>query len=375
LDLTSLVIMAGLFLGLVVGDAALFRDPVQLQISVPSKLAEGGLTETAAEYVFSAQVAEMGQAVSFVPTPSVQISARPTILAALAKPLNLDNVVVAIQSQAGVDVVTVRGVIVAAASGNGLDMVTMVTRPREPAAQVRLSQEDGDATVLIQRSAEWAMELVSPYRLALTQFAHGLKSDPALLKRAKDIATRAVSQTWVPSRATEQVMLHNLLATVALLDGDIAEVHAQFRLTDPIPGALPASHGVIEANRSFLALVEGQPTEAERHYRAAMTKTEGLARLRGWEAKMNTLGALVAWANGNVARAEAMLRTAEAEMPEEETQHAYLARLLESQGDKAGAAAERTAAANDRRFETDFPALPQSLFWVDPVHGGMQRRS
>src|SRR6185503_15455822 len=106
LDLTSLMIVAGLFLGLVVGDAALFGDPVQVQISVPSKVSDTGFTEAAAEQVFAAKVAEMGQARSIVHTPSVQISTRPSILAAMAKPLSLDNVVIAIQSQAGVDVVT-----------------------------------------------------------------------------------------------------------------------------------------------------------------------------------------------------------------------------------------------------------------------------
>jgi hypothetical protein len=117
IDLTSLFLMAGIFLAAVVGDAALFGDRVQVHISVPTKVSDNGFTEAAAEQVFAAQVAEMGRAISIVETPSVQISTRPTILAALAKPLNLENVVVAIQSQAGADVVTVHGVIMAGATG------------------------------------------------------------------------------------------------------------------------------------------------------------------------------------------------------------------------------------------------------------------
>jgi hypothetical protein len=374
LDLTSLVVLAGLFLGLVVGDAALFGDPVQLQITVPTKLADSGFTQAAAEDVFSAQVADLGREQSFVPTPSVQISARPGVLAAMAKPLGLDGVVIAVQGQAGADVIIVRGVILTPATGNGLDMITVVTRPHEPSAQVRLTQENGDAPALVRRSAEWAMELVSPYRLALTQFTDGLRGDAARLKRAKDIATRAVTQPWGMSPPTGLVMLHNLLATMALLDGDMAEMHAQFNLTDPIPGALPAAHGVVEANRAFLAVAAGRPKEAEWHYQTAMSLVRGLD-LRGWGARMNTLGALVAWSNGDLTTAEAMLRAAVAERPEEETPHAYLARLLEARGDKAGAGAEATLAADNRRFETDYPSLPQSLFWVDPVHGGMRRRS
>jgi hypothetical protein len=85
------------------GDAALFGDRVVVvQISVPSKPSDTGFTEAAAGQVFAAEEFETGRAVSIVETPSGQMSTRPTIFAALAKPLNMDNVVVAIQDQIGV---------------------------------------------------------------------------------------------------------------------------------------------------------------------------------------------------------------------------------------------------------------------------------
>jgi hypothetical protein len=162
LDLTSLIVVAGIFLGLAVGNAALFGDPVQVQISVPPKVAETGFTGAAAEQVFAAQVAELGQTLSIVDTPRVQLSTRPTVAAALAKPLNLENLVVAIQSQAGVDVVTVRSIMLLDGEGKRLDMMTVLGMPRETPVQFTLSEEDGDATSLVRRSAERAMEWVSP---------------------------------------------------------------------------------------------------------------------------------------------------------------------------------------------------------------------
>jgi hypothetical protein len=294
LDLTSLIIVAGLFLGLVIGDAALFGDPVQVQISVPSKISDTGFTEAAAEQVFAAQVADMGQTNSIVQTPSVQLSTRPSILAAMAKPLSLDNVVVAIQSQAGVDVVTVHGAVMAGGTGNQLDMTMVVSIPREVPVQIRLSQADGDATALVQHAAESAMEFVSPYRLALTHFARGLGADTAPLKRAKAITTRALARTWNASRATEQVMLHNLAALMALLDNDEAEAQAQFGLTDSVPNASPAAHGVVELNRCFLAVSSRQTADAERRCAAGRAMTAGL-QLRGWNARIKTMDALVAW--------------------------------------------------------------------------------
>jgi hypothetical protein len=161
---------------------------------------------------------------------------------------------------------------------------------------------------------------------------------------------------------------------VALLDGDDAEVQAQFRLTDPIPNASPMAHGLVALNRCFVDLAARRPTEAEQHYQAGEMLTADM-HLRGWDHRVRTLGALVAWSRGDVAQAEAMLRQVIADAPEGETAHAYLAQLLDAKGDASGAAIERAAAAANRRFEADFPAFPQSLFWVDPVHGGLRRRS
>jgi hypothetical protein len=71
-------------------------------------------------------------------------------------------VVVALQSQAGVDVITVRGVILADATGRQLDMTTIVIVPRELPAQIRLTQQDGDVTTLVQRTAEAVCSLCRP---------------------------------------------------------------------------------------------------------------------------------------------------------------------------------------------------------------------
>jgi hypothetical protein len=374
LDLTSLIMIAGLFLGLAVGNAALFGDPVQVQISVPPKVAESGFSGAAAEQIFAAQVAEMGQALSIVETPRVQLSTRPTIAAALAKPLNLDNLVIAIQSQAGIDVVTVRGIMLANGAGKGLTMMTVLVMPREAPVQFSLSDENGDATALVRHSADKAMEWVSPYRLALAHLARGTTGAAAELGRAKDIAARAVARPWIPSRATEHVMLHNLLAMLLLLDGNEPAAEDELRLTDAIPGADRQAHGVVELGRSFLDLAAGRVAEAELHYRTGKWMT-GQVRLRDWDARISTLGGLIAWARGDLAEAEAMLRASTAAMPEGEEAHVYLSQLLDAKGDATGAAAERAVAAETRRFADDFIAIPQTLFWVDPVHGGKRRRS
>jgi hypothetical protein len=245
--------------------------------------------------------------------------------------------------------------------------------PRQPPVQFTLSEEGGDAIALVQRAAERSMEWVAPYRLALTYFVRSVHGDTASLASAKDTATKAIARPWIPERATEHVMLHNLLALMALLDGDAEGARAQLGLTDVIPGADAKSRGYIELTRSFLDVADGHAADAERHFNIGKAMTDSV-RLRGWSARVTMLGGLVAWSRGDLGLAERMLRQCIAEMPEAEAGHYYLARLLEAGGDTMGAAAERVIAANSHRLDNDLLSMPQSLFWVDPVNGGLRRR-
>src|SRR5579883_694628 len=106
-DFTSLFLWGALFLGVVAGDAALFGDTLRVQIAVPQVVSNAGFTETSAESVFAAEAARMLRGSSVIPAPTLRVQSSPSVLAALAKPLNLDSVVTAVQSQAGIDNLTV----------------------------------------------------------------------------------------------------------------------------------------------------------------------------------------------------------------------------------------------------------------------------
>ncbi len=267
MDLSTILVLASVFLGLVVGNATLFGNSLQVEINVPQKVAETGFTEAEAERLFAAEVADLGTVNAILPTPSVHMTTRPTLLALIGKPFKLDDVVVAIQDRIGLGVVTVRGAVLADPSGRRLDLIGVISMPEGNPVQLKLSQDDGDAAALVQRAADAAMEWVAPYRLAMRQFVGGLNGDAALLTRAKDTASRAVARPSVAAQATEQAMLHNLLAELALLNGDAARAQAEYRLADAIAGASPLAHAVTEYHRSFLEVAAGHPAEAERHYR------------------------------------------------------------------------------------------------------------
>jgi len=373
LTLNGLFLMAGLVFTAVVGNAALYGDTLRVQISVPAKLVQQGFTEAAAEQQFAAEVGRLAYTISVGSTPKVQMNYRPTVLAALAKPLNLDGVVVALQSQFGVDVVSIDGVILADATDAKLDLLLVVSIPEQKPVKITVSQPDGNAQTLIENGASQALEQIVPFRLALTDLDDGLKGNAAKLTQAKDIATRTAAQPWLIGGASERVMLRDVLAILALVDGNIAEANDQLRRADALPGAVPVAYAIIALNRAFLAVAEKRPADAVAALEAGAQIAEH-ASLPRWPPKFDTLRAVVAWSNGDVATAERLLRSAAAALPEDEAPHAYLAQLLALRGDAAGAEQQRQLAQRNRRPDLDFSPLVQSEFLVDPVNGGLKPR-
>ena len=373
LTLNSLFLMAGLLFSVVIGNAALYGDTLRVQISVPTKLVQEGFTEAAAEQQFAAEVGRLALTISVASTPKVQMNYRPTVLAALAKPLNLDGLVVALQSQFGIDVVSINGAILADEKDAKLDLLLVVTIPDQKPVKINLSQPDGNAQALVERGASLALEQIVPFRLALTYLNEGLQGNAAALTKARDISTRTAAQPWLAGGPSERVLLHDVLAILALIDGSTAAADEQFRLADAIPWGVPVSYGVIALNRAFVAVAEKRPAEARAAFDAGAKVTEN-APLPRWPEKLDTLRALVAWSNGDTATAEKLLRSAAAALPEDEAPHAYLAQLLALRGDMAEAELNRVLAIRNHRPDLDFAPLAQSAFLVDPVNGGLRPR-
>ena len=167
-------------------------------------------------------------------------------------------------------------------------------------------------------------------------------------------------------------MLHNLLALMSFLKGDLAVADRQLKLVDPIPGVVPQAHAVVALNRAFLAVAEKRPEEALAQFEEG-ERLAGSLDLTDVGASIAMLGGLVAWSGGDLRTAENQFRAAIAALPNQEGPHAYLAQLLAVQGDQAGAAAEREAAVAAHPFDVELPAFAQSIVWVDPVNGGVRR--
>jgi hypothetical protein len=371
-DFTSLFLLAGMVLGLIAGEAAMYGDTLTLRINVTPKVVQNGFDAATAEQIFVAESARIVRGKSIIPTPTLRVNSRPTVMSALAAPLQLTTVVGALQDEFGYDRLVVNATIMTG-TGDALRMLIVVEQPRQTPEQIQITQTDGDPAALVRRGADMTMARVSPYRVAQADYIRGLDNTPAALSEAKETAIRYLSRPWELERASERAMLYNLLAMLALLDEQIPLAESQLKLVDPIPGVLPAARGVVALNRAFLAVAGKRSAEALEYFQAGQKLAASIA-LPDFSASVTTLSALVSWSAGDMVEAEKSLRGAMVALPSDEAPHFYLAQLLAAKGDEAGAQKERDAAAAAHPFAVEIPIFAQSIFWLDPIKGGIQRR-
>lgn len=370
-DVVTLVLLAGMAVTLIAGESAMYGDTLTLHIGVAPKIVQTGFDTTAAEQIFIAESARIVLGASIIPTPTLRVNSRPTVMSALAAPLKLDTVVGALQDEFGYDRLVVNATLVSG-DANSLRMLIVVEQPHQAPEQIQLTQSDGDAAALVRHGADMTMARVSPYRVAEADYIRGLDNDPAALTEAKETAMRYLSRPWEPGRASERAMLYNLMAMLALIDGKIPTAETQLRDVDPIPDVLPEARGIVALNRAFLAVAGQRPAEALASFQTG-EKLAASIKLPNFGARIIMLHALVVWSGGDQAQAEKLLRAAIAALPGDEEPHYYLSQLLAAKGDAVGAAAEQNLATAAHPFDQELPVFAQSIFWVDPVHGGLKR--
>ncbi len=369
MDLTSLVLFAALLLGIVVGDAAVSGGNLALSISVPQKVADTGFTSQTAEDVFTAEAARIGRTSSIVPPPIVETTTHPGLLGALVKPLNLGQVALALRDHLGLETTAVSISVVIDTPPPAMKLIANISLPDQEQVKLALNQPDGDLTTLIERSARAVLERAAPYRVALADLTAGVEGDKASLAIAKETAEAGIRRPYERALASQRVMLHNILAMLALLDGDRAEAERQFVISEPIPGASAAAHSTIAFNRAFLAIADRDPTKARAYFQDGLRASRTIL-LPKFRAHVDLIGGLVEWSAGNLDHAEATLRAVARQPPDDDEVHTYLGRLLIQRGRTQEGEAELRTAAAVRRYDNDIGPLAHTLFYVDPAKGG-----
>jgi tetratricopeptide (TPR) repeat protein len=253
-------------------------------------------------------------------------------------------------------------------------MPVIISLPRQRTIRFNVAQDDGNATALVEKAAQRAMEDVAPYRTALRQYELGRRGNAEGFDHAQAIAERAIGKTWEPTLAEERVTLRNLLALVALQKGDTAAAEAQFRLAELVPQRPIWVPALIAANRSFLAVAAKRPAEARAQLDIVDSYSYGIGHWPTILARVQTLRGLVAWSAGDIAGAEQCFTNAIKELATDPEPHIYLAQLFAAQGQAAKAQQEQDAASAVGPYDSPLSGLVLSSYWADPVHGGLTPR-
>lgn len=376
MDITTLLTVAGLFLSVVAGNAALFGELLFASIAVPKTLESAGFDKPTAERLFAAELAQFTRLPLILPTPNVSISSSPSVTMALAKPLQLQDVVLAIQTQIRQDVASVSAAIMQDAPGKPLSMVVTVHAPPDAPVTFSVQEPDGNVQTLVRTAAREAMIVIAPYRVALTDLSGVLTGDIGALKKAEQTALRGLAQPWDPSPqgATELVLLHNLLAVLAILHHDPDKVRHHFHYALSTPGAVRSAYGMVQLNEAFHALTERRTADA----RALLEKGLAAVGPRSHDilsGRLKVLEALVIWQEGQPALAEALLREAKTLSGNETEPHYYLSQLALDRGDVATANEEATAARIAARFDAHYASLAHTIYAVDVKTGAIEPRA
>jgi len=176
LDFTTLLVPAAMVVSLIAGRPACYGDLLTLHINVAPPIVASGLDGPTAEQTFVAESARIVRGVSIIPTPTLQVNLRPTVVSALVVPLQLDSVVGALQDQFGYDRVVANGSVMSGAAGPQR-MVIVVEQPRQTPDQIQLTQADGDPIALVRRGANATLARISPYRVAEAHYTQGLENN------------------------------------------------------------------------------------------------------------------------------------------------------------------------------------------------------
>jgi hypothetical protein len=339
LDLTTVIAVASVLLGLIVGDAALLGESLYVSITVPSHMKSSGFSEATAEQIFVAEINRYTQLPTVIPTPSVATSSAPTLPMALARPLQLDGVVYSVQATVrNYGVVNLTGSLVEVGEGPGLKMFIVISNPPDPPIAMSLEQADGNPRKLIQNAARRTMVAIGPYKVALTDFEEGVAGNPTGFDRSKESIAAGLAQPWDPRAegATETALLINLRGVLAIRDGTLVQADEEFAQAKRIPGAYNLAYGIASLNQAFLAIARKQPAEAAILYKDAVSYG-GLVSSPGIISRVKVLAGLVAWSEGDVMTAEQDFRAAITISDTDEMPHKYLSELLADRGDTAAA--------------------------------------
>ena len=177
MELATIGLLSAIVFGLIAGDAVISANTMAVGIGLPPTVQQSGLTRQSAEEIFVTELSRIAAIPSGVPVPVPRVSSRRTVIGALAEPLKLTDLTVALQDLFGLEPIRVSATIIQ--RGNGLVMETIVAQEGHPLQRLSFERPDGDAVALIRQAAITTFAEIAPFRVTLAQLRDVLQ-DPNL---------------------------------------------------------------------------------------------------------------------------------------------------------------------------------------------------
>lgn len=372
MDIGTLLVIASMFLGAIIGDAVLYGKTMRVDFSLPQSVSSIGLTQETAEQLFIAEFSRLADIPFILPFPTVAQANKDSLLAVVAKPLNIDPVVEVIQSKFGSDLVSMRFAMMQGPNPNEDTLLGVVTLPSGSSTRYSRSGPKERPDLLVEQMARHIASETLPYRVALSDYLAGVRGDPEGFNRARALANKALAAGFDETTATQRVMLHNTLGLIAVHEKDLALADKLWATGMQVPLATGTAYAIVAANRAVVALARKDFRQARAMYDVALTKRR-IPYLPYFDHHLHIIGSLVVWGEGDPKAADRLLENYQEELIGD-TILAYRAEIANEQGRPADAQVLLERAAFLKTLKSIHPDLIGSVFWVNPTKGTLTRR-
>jgi len=372
MDISTLVILASLLFGAIIGDAVVYGKTMRAEFTLPKSVEAQGFTQDAAENIFISEFARISDIPFILPFPTVAQANKDSLLSVVAKPLKIDPIVELLQDKFGADRVSMKLLMVTSGEEGTLEVKALVSTSGGHSKKLVMKGPDKAPAALIEATARLVAADLLPYRVSLSYYDEGLSGRPERFRDARALARSALQDGFDKTKATQRAMLFNVLGLVAAQEKDLAAADGYWADGMEVPMASGTAKAILAANRAILAVARKDPKAARELYNTAMASKK-LPYLDYFDLHLEMIDAIIMWSEGKHAEAEANFLYVERILVGD-TAVTYRARLLEhmNRGDEAKLLAKR--AAYLKTVRNQHPDLIASVFWVDPVKGGLTPR-
>lgn len=357
MDITTIVVLAALGLGLVGADAAFSANTFGIQINVPPEIESRGINSQIAEDVFTAEVMRIAQIPSLLAPPAVRSTSERTIVGTIAKAVNLDDLTFAVQKALGMNPVRLTGALM---PGEAKPRFFLSASSQTTGAfMIDIRSESGDYIELVRRGAQLALERAGPYRAALFHFIAAAENKEDFTT-AEAVAMRELAEPVRPDTIVRRAYIHNLLGIIALMRNNPVEAERQFREVIARDSSLAIGH----LNLAFVQIHRDKYAEAIQSIRQIF-EPRPLTKVPQIVTAAETTWGVAAWAQGRHVEAEALFERAVTSYWGTTAAYEYWAAMLDELGRKQEAEAKRRLAIANLPFFENFPEVAMLYFNLD----------